>query len=269
MTQTVLDTAHAAMIAAPDDDIARLRFYERLGDAELFLLLEDEADGDKVTPRIYDPGTGPIVLVFDRQERLAAFVGAAAPYAALSGRIIAGLLSEQGLGLGLNLDVAPSAFLLDLQGVKWLAATLGHGPEEIETKIDELSAPTGLPDLLLTAIDTKLATATGLAQMAYLVATVDKDGTQGHLLGFIGATPGAEIALARAASEALTFSGIEAGAMDVGFFEAAEPITERLARVGLRFDLPQPALVSPPEMIPPGSDATHPPRLRYGALRKT
>ena len=36
---TPLDTAHDAMQAAPEDDRARLRFYERLADSELFLML--------------------------------------------------------------------------------------------------------------------------------------------------------------------------------------------------------------------------------------
>ena len=261
MTQTVLDQAHAAMQAAPDDDAARLRFFERLGDAELFLLLEAEAAGDQVTPQVFDPGSGPLVLVFDREERLAAFVGAEAPYAALSGRVIAGLLAEQGLGLGLNLDVAPSSFLLDADGVRWLAQTLGHGPDEVEARLAELSPPAGLPDVLISALDTKLATATGLAQIAYLVGTTDDTGARGHLLAFVGAAPGAEDALARAASEALTFSGIEAGAMDVGFFDARDPVTERLARVGLRFDLPQPAPARAPDAVAPGMDPDKPPRL--------
>lgn len=261
MTQTVLDQAHAAMQAAPDDDAARLRFFERLGDAELFLLLEAEAAGDQVTPQVFDPGSGPLVLVFDREERLAAFVGAEAPYAALSGRVIAGLLAEQGLGLGLNLDVAPSSFLLDADGVRWLAQTLGHGPDEVEARLAELSPPAGLPDVLISALDTKLATATGLAQIAYLVGTTDDTGARGHLLAFVGTAPGAEGALARAASEALTFSGIEAGAMDVGFFDARDPVTERLARVGLRFDLPQPAPARSPEATAPGMDPDKPPRL--------
>lgn len=260
--ETVLDQAHAAMEAAAEDDAARLRFFERLGDAELFLLLEAEAVGDQVTPQVFDPGAGPLVLVFDREERLAAFVGAEAPYAALSGRVIAGLLAEQGLGLGLNLDVAPSSFLLDAEGVRWLAQTLGHGPDEVEARLAELSAPAGLPDVLISALDTKLATATGLAQIAYLVGTTDDAGARGHMLAFVGAAPGAEDALARAASEALTFSGIEAGAMDVGFFDAQDPVTARLARVGLRFDLPQPAPARSPEVAAPGMDPERPPRLR-------
>jgi hypothetical protein len=215
-----------------------------------------------VTPQVFDPGTGYIVLVFDRAERLSAFVGAEAPYAALSGRVIAGLLAEQGLGLGLNLDVAPSSFLLEAEGVRWLAQTLGNAPDEVEARLAEVSAPKGLPDALISALDTKLATATGLAQLAYLVGSTDTDGARGHLLAFVGAAPGAEPALAGAASEALTFSGIEAGAMDVAFFDATDPITARLARVGLRFDLPQPAPARAPEAIAPGSDPDRPPRLR-------
>ncbi|WP_299296246.1 SseB family protein [uncultured Tateyamaria sp.] len=262
MTDTALDLAHAAMQAAPEDDALRLRFFERLGDAELFLLLEAEAVGDQVTPQVFDPGTGPLVLVFDREDRLASFAGAAADYAALSGRIVAGLLAEQGLGLGLNLDVAPSSFLLDADGVRWLAQTLDNAPDTVEARLAEVTAPTGLPDALIAALDTKLATATGLAQMAYLVGTADTEGKRGHMLALVGATPGAQEALARAAAEALTFSGIEAGAMDVGFFDANDPVTERLARVGLRFDLPQPAPTTAPEPTAPGSDPNRPPRLR-------
>ena len=262
MIETPLDGAHDAMVRAPDDDALRLRFYERLGDAELFLLLAGEAEGDQVSPQVFDPGAGPIVLVFDRPERLTAFTGAEAPYAALSGRVITALLAEQGLGLGLNLDVAPSSFLLDGDGVAWLAQTLGHGPDEVETRLAGVSAPAGLPDVLISALDTKLATATGLAQLAYLVGSTDTDGTHGHLLAFVGATPGAETALAQATAEVLTFSGIEAGAMDVGFFDAADPVTARLARVGLRFDLPQPAPARVPELSAPGLDPERPPRLR-------
>ena len=98
--------------------------------------------------------------------------------------------------------------------------------------------------------------------MAYLVASVDSEGKRSHLLAFVGAASGAEAALARAASEALTFSGIEAGAMDVGFFDAKDPVAARLARVGLRFDLPQPAPASVPDTSAPGSDPDRPPRLR-------
>ncbi|HEX9856761.1 MAG TPA: SseB family protein, partial [Paracoccaceae bacterium] len=79
---TPLDTAYAAMEAAPGDDTARLRFYERLAEGEVFLLLEAEAAGDTLAPRVFDLEEGPVVLAFDLEERLAAFTGIPAPYAA-------------------------------------------------------------------------------------------------------------------------------------------------------------------------------------------
>ena len=52
MTETTpLDQAHAAMEAAPEDDAARLRFFERLADSELFILLDKEPEGDRIAGR--------------------------------------------------------------------------------------------------------------------------------------------------------------------------------------------------------------------------
>jgi hypothetical protein len=259
---TPLDAAHAAMEADPENDATRLAFYERLGDAELFLLLEEEAAGDQIKPLIFEIPDGDLVLVFDRTERLTAFTGEAAPYAALSGRVVAGLLAGEALGLGLNLDVAPSAFVLPPEGVTWMAQTFEHEPDEVEAQISEIRAPAGLPEALLTALDAKLATAMGLARCAYLVSVTYEGGGTGHMLSFVDAVPGAETALAKAAGEALTFSGIEAGAMDVGFVGAQDDMTERLARVGLRFDLPEPVEMSQMNRAAPGSDPEKPPILK-------
>ncbi len=263
MTETTpLDRAHAAMQDAPEDDAARLRFYERLGDSELFLLLKHEARGDDISPELFDLDEGRYLLAFDREERLSQFAGRAAPYAAMSGRVLARMLADQQLGLGVNLEVAPSSILIPPQAMAWLDATLGHAPDRIEARIESLHPPTGLPDSLLSALDTKLATAGGLASCAYLVGITYQGGGRGHMLAFIDALEGAEGALAKAASEALTFSGIEAGAMDVGFFTASEPITTRLDGQGLRFDLPQPARDETGPRAAPGSDPDRPPILR-------
>jgi hypothetical protein len=245
---TPLDIAHAAMMADESDDAARLRFYERMADVELFLLLEDEPDADQVSPVLLEDA---YVLVFDRIERLAAYVGQPAPYVALSGRAIAGML-----------DVAPSAILLPDSAVAWLRDTLAHEAGEVEARIDRVLPPKGLPETLIAAIDAKLATATGMAAGAWLVGVEYTGGGRGHLLGFVGAIPRAQDALVRAASEALTFSGIDAGAMDVGFFAPSDPTVEKLSKVGLRFDLPQmDPLEKTPRMEAPGSDPSKPPIL--------
>ena len=259
---TPLDQAHALMDVDATDDATRLRFYERLADVELFLLLTKEATGDSISPELFELPDHAVVLVFDAEERLAAFVGKPVPYAAMSGRAVAAMLAGQNIGLGVNLEVAPSSVLVPPEAVTWLAETLMHAPDEVEARPEEFSAPSGLPESLITALDQKLATAAGFAKSAYLVGVSYEGGVQSHLLGFVDAIPEAESALAKTVSEALTFSGIEAGALDVGFFAASNPVAAQLARAGLRFDLPEPPKAKEYVPVVPGSDPDSPPKLR-------
>ncbi len=259
---TALDDAFAAMEAAPDDDAARLRYYDKLAGSELFLLLDEDPQGDRVRPRIFPVEDGQFVLVFDREDRLTAFAEGPAPFAAMSGRALAGMLAGQDIGLGVNLGVAPSSILISAPSVDWLAETLGQSPDEVEDRAEAFTAPSGLPEMVITALDARLAAAEGLAKMAYLVGADYAGGRKGHLVAFIDAVDGAETALARTVSDALTFSGVEAGSLDVGFFRASDPVSARLARVGLRFDLPEPAPVQSLGPSAPGMDPDAPPKLK-------
>ena len=261
MTETALDRAHAAMEAASEDGAARLAFYHCLADTQLFLLLTEEPTGDHVSPRTFEVEGAAYALAFDDEARLAGFTGGPAPYAVLPGRTLAGMLAAEGAGLGLNLDAAPSSILLPPEALGWLAETLGQGGgDEAGAQIEAVSAPEGVPQALLTALDAKLARAEGLASHACLAGARYAGGASGHVLMFIGAAPGAEPALTRAVSEALTFSGIEAGALDVGFAEVGGQLAQRLERVGLRFDLPQATAAL--QRAAPGSDPSRPPKLR-------
>jgi len=268
IAETALDHAWLAALAAPDEDAARLRFYARLTEGELFLLLEREAAGADIAPQVFPLEDGPMVVAFDTEARLVDFTGIAAPYVALSGRALVEMLAaaDPPLALGLNLGAAPSARHLPPEVLRWLADALAQRPAEVQADIAEVLAPRGLPEVLLPALDARLARTGGLAAVAYLVgvrfAEGGAGGGQGHMLAFIDPAPGAEPALARALGEALTFSGIEAGTLDVGFFAAADPVAARLARVGLRFDLPVPANVPDRPAPPPGMDPDRPPRLR-------
>lgn len=260
MTETALDTAHKAMEASPDDDGARLNFYERLSDSELFLLLEKEAKGELVEPRLFETQDLRLVLVFDREHRLNAFADGVAPYAALSGRSLVEMLEGQNIGLGVNLGVGPSSIIIPPSAVSWLKRTLADSPEEVAETPEEISAPTGLPERLITGIDTKLAQAAGLAHSAYLAKVIYKGGRRTHLLAFINALPGSEPALAGATREALVFSGLDAGEIDVAFFQSSDPMAAKLAKAGLRFELPKAMKAAPPTA--PGSDPNAPPRLK-------
>ncbi len=260
MAETALDRAHARMEAAPGDDTARLAFFDRLAGAELFLLLAQEAQGDEVAPETFPVEDAVYVAAFDTEARLAAFAGRVAPFAALSGRTLVGLLEPRGLGLAFNPDAAPSAMLLPPDAVAWLAAAVAGRPAEVTARPVAVRAPGDLPGGLLAALDAKLATAQGLARHAWLAAVTYEGGRGGHLLAVVGAVPGAEPALARAIGEALSFSGVEAGELDVGFFAEGDPALARIAKVGLRFDLPAPDAPAGPQA--PGMDPDRPPRLR-------
>ncbi len=257
---TLLDAAHAAVSADPGNEALRLRFFERLADGEMVLMLDREAVGESLEPRIFDLEDGPVVLVFDREERLAAFSGGIAPYAALPGRVIAGLLKGQGIGMGVNLGVAPSSMLLPPEAMDWLAETLEAAPEEAEG-LPESFYPPAVPEAVIAALDAKLARAGGLATAAILAGVTYRGGRRGHILAFLDAAAGAEAALARAIGEALVFSGVEAGELDVTFLSATDPAAEALARVALRFDLPEPQSQG---LAPaaPGMDPSRPPKLR-------
>jgi hypothetical protein len=257
---TLLDAAHAAVSADPENEVLRLRFFERLADGEMVLLLEREAAGASLEPRVFDLEEGPVVLVFDREERLASFSGGIAPYAALPGRVIAGLLKGQGIGMGVNLGVAPSSMLLPPEAMDWLAETLDTAPEEVEALPEKFVAPS-VPEAVIAALDGKLARAEGLAVAALLAGVVYADGRRGHLLALLDGAEGAKGALARAMNEALVFSGVEAGELDVAFLASGSPAAIAMAKVALRFDLPEPEQpVDAPAA--PGMDPSRPPKLR-------
>ncbi len=261
MTETTpLDLAHAAMEAAPDDASARLRFYATLADIELILMLSAEPEGDApIAPAIYDLDGGRYVLAFDSEDRLAAFAEAPAPYAALPGRVIAQQLAGQGIGIGLNLGVAPSAFLMPADATEWLANTLAQSrPAGTVDAAIEPCAQT-LPEALLAALRDKILRLAGHADRALILGT----GGGRHLLAFIAARPGAEEALAKAVAEARAFSGIEAP-LDVAFLGPDDrrlPRLETVAEVIPVPPAPKPDLREVPGAAP-GMDPDRPPKLR-------
>ena len=122
MAMTPLDHAHADMMENQNDDAARLRFYQRLADTTLFLLLRTEPKGEVIDPEVIEVDNSEtanidrFALAFDTKERLGAFAASygneALPYAALPGRVIAQSLAGQGVGLAVNLDVAVSSISL-------------------------------------------------------------------------------------------------------------------------------------------------------------
>ncbi len=258
--RTPLDQAHAQMQDAPEDAALRLRYYERLAQCELFLLLEREAANDSIAPVIFPFEGDSYGLAFDSEARLTDFTGRAAPFVAMSGRQLAEMLAGQGLGLGVNLDVAPSSHLLPPAALTWMREVLQNTPTQARDRPVELTAPLGVDEGVLRALDAKFAAGTGLADHALLAGVRYEDGRQGLLLAVISPRAGAERALRQAVAETVSFSAAEM-ALDVTFLAADEALSQRMARVGLRFDFPKPEIARPLPAAP-GMDPDNPPKLR-------
>ncbi|MFP1646702.1 SseB family protein [Pontitalea aquivivens] len=264
---TPFDRAHAAMEAAPRDDRARLAVYDRLADAELFILLEREPEDDTITPQVFETEDGDFVLAFDLEERLTAFTGAPAPYAALPGRVIAQYLAGEGVGLGINLGVAASSMLLPPEALDWLTDTLTHAPQAAAGRPAAFHAPAlppGVLGALLPAFEAKFEQLAGLASHALLGGVTYDDGRRGHVLAFLGAPDAAQPGIAKAMAEALAFSGLEAGELDVTFLTPGDPAAEALLAQALVLHLPEPDPEEVQELKPaaPGMDPSRPPILR-------
>ena len=76
---TPIDIAFSEMEADESNDNARLRFYERLIDCELFMLLEAESDGQSIKPDLFEVENEQVALVFDKEDRLADFSNSIVP----------------------------------------------------------------------------------------------------------------------------------------------------------------------------------------------
>lgn len=254
MSETPIDLAHRAQADDPENSTLTLRLYERVLDAELLLVLAAPPAADDLRPLVVDLAEGPFVLAFDRDDRLAEFLGEPAPFAMLSGRRAVALLAGRRAGLALNLG-APSATLLDASGVDWLAGMAAHAPVEAAARASRFADPAA-PTALLSALGPKLAAMADRIASAHLVEAHYPD-APARLLLVLAGTPGTDRpGMAAAVAEAVRFSGLEGVALDVAFLEPGTPAHGSAERVGIRFELPR-----PPARRGPGMDPGRPPKL--------
>ena len=258
-----LDAAHQAM--EDGGEAEALAFWRAFADAELFLVLEEEGIGATIKPRTFDLSSGPLLLVFDSEERLGTLSPDPVPYAALPGRVIAAQLAGQGLGLGLNLGSgAASETILPPASVDWLAEMLSQAqPEQASARIRAMGAP-GLTRGLAGA----LAGLLPAGSLAALAAVEYDTGARGHALAVAGLEPAREEGFARAVTEVLAFSGLDAASLDVFFVAMDADILRRMAEAGQGFAGPE-RRTSPDEApgqarsaFAPGMDPASPPKLR-------
>lgn len=246
----------------PENASLRLRYYEQFARREIYLLLKSEPEGDRIDPQIVTMDDQNFILAFDTEARLASFHETPSPYAALNGRDIAAMLKGQGVGIGVNLGVAQSAFLIAADGVDWLNGVLDNQAQGLERKVETLLTPETIPENLREALARCLLGFAGFAQSACLVDVQYQDGTRAHLLAVIGADEPMKEAIGRGVAETLSFLE-QPFSLDVSFFEANDSTVQRMNALGLSFAIPKPAEPQPMRAPKaPGMDPDKPPKLR-------
>lgn len=251
---TPLDALHAAMVADPDNETPRRAYFARLLASDLVLALDGPA-ADTAAPRLLEVEGHRVALAFDSEARFAE-IGGAPDYLAMTGRELAAILAGAGLGLGLNLASDGAALHLAPDDVNWLAQQGGDAREEA-AKITSVGPPVSAPQDLLSTLDARLATLTGLAEAAFLVTIEREDGASSLVLICAGTPPPLRAQVAGNIAEALRVGGFELG-LDVAFADPGDPLLPPAHRHGLRFDVPRPEAAAPSA---PGSNPDKPPRL--------
>ncbi len=261
---TPLDQAHAVMAERPDDLSARLRFFGKLAETELIVLVKGETGTDALTPQQFDLEDGPVVLAFDTEDRLTDFTGAPSAYAAMPGRVVAVQLAGQGVGLGVNLGVAPSSILLPPDALDWLAETVSSAADQVMSRRPHtFLPPTDCPITIIAALGDVLRRVGGMADHALFALADTGQGAGQPILAVIGADDARHDALARMISETVAFAGQPDWMPDVVFLKEGDPALPALAEVAHRFEMPAPhegSVAAQPAA--PGTDPNRPPILR-------
>lgn len=242
---TALDDL-AALPFHDADAPARARMLSRLANTRLSVALAAEAEGDEIRLRMFPLDGAQVALACDSDERLAAFFGSVTPYAAMPGRVLAGLLADAGAGLLVN-PGHPSEMLLDGAMLDWLRGALSVTPQaEIARLTLRAPAPAAV-QALAGPLAERLADLQGLVSGAALVGLGGAgDEPEGHLLLIAGAPAAEQPAIAKALSETLAFLPEQPGGVDISFAETEPPAT------ALRFDLtPAPTARQPRPKGPP------------------
>lgn len=206
----------------------RARMLSRLADTELAVALVAEPAGDTIELRMFPLEGGPVALACDAEDRLAGFLGGPVAYAAMPGRVLAGLLKTQGSGLLVN-PGQPSEMLLDPAMLDWLTAALSAAPQATDARLRLTPPAPSVVEALAQPLAERLGDMRGLIAGAALAGTGG-----GHVVLIAGADPARQPAIAKALAETLAFLPFQPGGVDVSFTDAALPATV------LQFDLSVP-----------------------------
>ena len=257
-----LEVLAEKMCHAPADQATRMQFFITFLDSELYLLLSEEASYESISPIVESHKGIEHVLVFTCENNLVEYSKKVAPYAALSGRLIVDMLARANLGIAFNFAMPSSELFLTAGEITWLNEIVAGSPYTHEAR-PTLFFPLDVEGKKLASIlIEKLLFAAELAASFWLVGVEYDDQSQGVLLIILDPRAGAEAPLAKAAMEAIAFSGVENLPFDVTFLKGQEKLVEIVKRQGKPLLFPERPAKKLYQPSMPGGDPSKPPRLR-------
>lgn len=252
---TALDRAWAAADAEGAGDAEVAHYYEVFAGAEVFTPIDPESleSPGPPQPLLFALETGDTALVFDSEDRLAAFMedpGGVA-HLTLSGRAVFEMFAGRGVSLGVNFGDAPSATLLAPDAVDWAAAALAQPVAAEEGRPGALRRPEGATPDLLTRLDARLSAMGDVVSEAWLCGR-----DQGLVLFVALRVADAERPVVAALAETARFAGGASPAFGVAPLEEDDPRLVAARKAGIGFE---PAA---PRRDRAGEDPSGPPKLR-------
>ncbi|AUH34433.1 SseB family protein [Paracoccus tegillarcae] len=231
------------------DAQTRSRMMSRLADTRLAVALTTQPMGDEIELQMFPFEGNQAALACDTEERLADFLNGPTPYAAMPGRVLAGLLADAGAGLLVN-PGHPSQMLLDAGSLMWLRGALAARPEAETARLDLCAPSPEAVAALAPPLAERLGDLRDLITGAALAGIRgERDQPVAQLLLIAGAPEDQQPAIAKALAETLAFLPPQPGGVDISFSDAAPPAG------ALRFDL---TAQTPPAVARPKG----PPNLR-------
>lgn len=243
-TQDGAQPEPGALDPAPDADDARAaRFVEALLAEPLFCpVLDDEDDDvaaqDRMRPVTLEHEGRPTILLFDTEERLAAFIDKPTSFVALAGRSIFRLVKGSGAQVALNLDVAPSSTVFAPETVDAIAVLAEASEEEVEVGEGQsltVAPPAPPSEDLLRAMTARLA-ADGRIGEAWLVSIANGDEAAPRFdqaLALLPRERGLDVSGLAAELGRLASSFEDEIRLDIAVARDGEPFLDAARRLGL------------------------------------
>ena len=234
-----LNKAFREMSQDPENNDARLNYYGVLADTDLFLLLEQEPSNEILEPKFIQLEGNNFALAFDSEENLSEFYGEAAAFAQITGRVLAKMLLEEKIGLGINLGVSEGELLLPYDVIEWFVSVLDETPDVVQTSPKKFLSANAFPEIMLKVLQEKLEPAVGLFDEIWICAVEYNEDETSHLICLMGVQNSAQQAIVKSINEVLSFTDINLGNIDVAHFNYNDEASSKIRTIGVKLEFPQ------------------------------